>query len=107
MRHIAGVARVTLSLACLTLWSLPQYANAQSALRFYGDIDFDANRIKVKIDPHVPADVGASDFTIDFRMKTAPGNTSPAVACGNNSNWVYGDIIIDRDRYSEIGRAHV
>lgn len=99
MRHIAGVDRVTVLLACL-MGLPPQYANAQSALRFYGDIDFDANRIKVKIDPHVPADIGATDFTIDFRMKTAPGNISPAVACGNNSNWLYGDIIIDRDRYS-------
>lgn len=79
---------------------LPQLVSAQTSLRFYGDIDYDANRIKVRVDPHVAADVGATDFTIDFRIKAASGNTSGAVSCGNNSNWIYGDIIFDRDRYS-------
>ena len=52
---------------------LPQLASAQTSLRFYGDIDYDANRIKVRVDPHVAADVGATDFTIDFRIKAASG----------------------------------
>jgi hypothetical protein len=82
------------------LSTLPQYALSQTSLRFHGDISPDVNRIKIRVDPHVPADVGATDFTIDFRIKLASGNTSGTVQCGNNTNWIYGDIIIDRDRYT-------
>ncbi|MGH8189068.1 MAG: LamG-like jellyroll fold domain-containing protein [Steroidobacteraceae bacterium] len=100
MPRIQGRASGGWTVALALLCGLPQYALSQTSLRFYGDIHQDANRIKIRVDPHVPADVGATDFTIDFRIKLAAGNTSGTVQCGNNTNWIYGDIVIDRDRYT-------
>ena len=35
-------------------------------------------------------------------MKALPGdNSAPAVTCGANANWVYGNTILDRDRYNQ------
>ncbi len=67
------------------------------ALQFYGNGMSDIDRVKVRIDPHVPADVGG-DFTIEFWMKTtaAGGSCSP----GNTGDgWITGRTIIDRDVY--------
>ncbi len=68
----------------------------------------DADRIKIKIDevansnPGPPADIGAEDFTIDFWMKAkAEDNTTPPVICGDNIHWIFGNIVIDRDRFNQ------
>ena len=83
---------------------------AQNSLRFYGSgvSAPDQDRVKIMIDnpangnPGPPADIGASDFTIEFWMKAqASDNTSPGVSCGANINWIYGNIILDRDRYNQ------
>ena len=76
------------------------------ALRFFGNGVNDIDRVKIRIDdpatvePGPPVDVGATDFTIEFWMRaTAAENGSGAVSCGNNLNWIFGNIIIDRDRF--------
>ena len=67
------------------------------SLRFYGHGVNDIDRVKIPIDPHVPADVGASDFTLEAWVKaTLPQNPSPPCTPGND-NWIYGNILFDRD----------
>ena len=47
------------------------------SLRFHGNGANDIDRVKIRIDgPEVPADVGATDFTIEWWMKATPGRTS-------------------------------
>jgi hypothetical protein len=80
------------------------------ALRVYGHGDTapDQDRVKIMIDdptnanPGPPADVGATDFTLEFWMKgSAAENTAGAVSCGSNVNWIYGNIVFDRDRFNQ------
>ena len=85
------------------LWS-------QTSIRFYGNgvAAPDQDRIKIQIDevgnnnPGPPVDVGSEDFTIEFWMKAAASdNTAPTQSCGSNIDWIYGNIIIDRDRFNQ------
>jgi hypothetical protein len=65
------------------------------------------DRIKVRIDPATPADVGASDFTVELWMRgTLGGNVRPTAgyrpdgqAESANVDWIYGNILVDRDLY--------
>jgi hypothetical protein len=67
------------------------------SLRFYGHGVDDVDRVKIPIDPPVPADVGATDFTFEWWMKaTIEENGSPSCTPGGD-NWIYGNIIFDRD----------
>lgn len=84
--------------------------SAQTSLRFYGNgvQAPDQDRVKIRIDDPTnsdsgpPADIGAEDFTIEFWMKASlTDNTSSVTSCGTNINWIYGNIIIDRDRYNQ------
>ncbi len=84
--------------------------NAQGSIRFYGNgVNApDLDRGKIQIDevsnnnPGPPADVGATDFTIEFWIKgTLANNNSSGVTCGNNENWILGNIVFDRDRFSQ------
>ncbi len=73
-------------------------ASGNYSLRFFGNGVNDIDRVKIQIDPHVPADVGATDFTLEFWMKANPGeNSSNAVACNTNDGWITGNIMFDRD----------
>ncbi|MCS6839144.1 MAG: LamG domain-containing protein, partial [Roseiflexus sp.] len=56
------------------------------ALQFFGNGVNDIDRVKVRIDPHAPADVGG-DFTIEFWIKTTAtgGSCSPG---GSGSGWI-------------------
>lgn len=75
------------------------------SLRFNGQPgDLDQNRVLIPVDdpatadPGPPADVGAADFTIEWWMKALPEeNLAPAVNCGANENWIFGNILLDRD----------
>ena len=106
-------------LAWLTLWlivGIPatgygQAGDAGYALRFHGNGVNDIDRVKVQIDdpattaPGPPADVGATDFTLEFWLKaTVAENSASAVQCGANDNWKYGNIVVDRNRYNQ-GRS--
>ena len=79
-----------------------------SSLRFFGNGVADIDRVKIRIDdpansdPGPPADVGATDFTLEFWMRaSAAENAAAAVSCGANINWIYGNIVMDRDRYAQ------
>ncbi len=85
---------------------------AQYSLRFHGNgvAAPDLDRVKIPVDdpfdvndePGPSVDVGAQDFTIEFWMRAlASENTAPPQACGSNINWIYGNIILDRDRFNE------
>jgi concanavalin A-like lectin/glucanase superfamily protein len=88
-----------------------QAGPAGYALRFHGNGANDIDRVKIQIDdpattaPGPPADVGATDFTLELWLKATPAeNTASAVACGANDDWIYANIVIDRDRYNQ-GRS--
>lgn len=78
-----------------------------SSLQFFGNGVNDIDRVKVRIDdpadanPGPPADVGATDFTIEFWMRASTGNNAVAISCGANVDWILGNIIIDRDRFGQ------
>ncbi|MGQ0600334.1 MAG: LamG-like jellyroll fold domain-containing protein [Anaerolineales bacterium] len=83
-------------------------SNVGYALRFFGNGTGDIDRVKIQFDdpantnPGPPADIGAEDFTLEFWMKaTAADNSAPAITCGANGDWVFGNIIVDRDRFSQ------
>src|SRR5262245_51519575 len=41
-------------------------------------------------------------FTIEFWMKALSSeNTSNPVGCGADHSWIFGNIILDRDRYNQ------
>jgi hypothetical protein len=92
------------------LLSLPAaYAQGSGySLRFFGSGVNDIDRVKIQIDdpansvPGPPADVGAEDFTLEFWMKArASENLASAVNCGADINWIFGNIVFDRDRYNQ------
>lgn len=68
------------------------------SLRFYGKAIGNVNRVMVRIDPHVPADVGTGNFTLEFWMKaTAAENVSNGgCTTGSGEGWITGNIIFDR-----------
>ena len=77
------------------------------ALRFFGNGTNDIDRVKIRVDdpatstPGPPVDVGETDFTIEFWMNgLTADNPRPAVSC-NNNGWIFGNIILDRDRYNQ------
>ena len=72
-----------------------------TSLRFFANGVDDIDRVKIRIDkPSRPADVGATDFTLEWWMRALPGdNASDAVGCDANDGWIHGNIIFDRDVY--------
>lgn len=93
-------------LPLLLLWPGP--AAAATSLRFHGNgVDL-IDRVRIRIDdlsPVIggpPADIGATDLTIEFWLRALPGsNPAPVQPCGWNINWIYGHIVFDRDRYNQ------
>jgi len=107
MKGIFWSPRLAVALSVVLFAALPAGA---SSLRFYGNgvAAPDLDRVKIRIDevgnsnPGPPADIGAEDFTIEFWMKaSAAENDAGAVSCGNNINWILGNVVIDRDRFSQ------
>jgi len=84
------------------------YPGDNTSLRFYGNGTSDIDRLKIPVDDPLttysgpPADVGSTDFTIEWWMKALPGgNTAPAVTCGANTNWTHGNTLLDRNRFDQ------
>jgi glucose/arabinose dehydrogenase len=70
-----------------------------ASLLFFGTGSGDIDRVKIRLDaPPRPVDVGG-DFTIEWWMKTAAGNTSGACTAGGD-NWINGNILFDRDVFN-------
>ena len=88
------------------LTMLPALATANS-LRFFGNGVGDIDRAKIQIDDPAtttagpPADIGATDFTIEFWIKGALADNRGTVRCGNTYGWIDGNTVIDRDRYNQ------
>ncbi len=87
-----------------------QAQGSDYSLRFYGHgvTARDLDRVKIRVDdpansnPGPPADLGATDFTLEFWMKAnASDNPAPAVSCGANVNWINGNTVFDRDRFNQ------
>ena len=86
----------------------PAVAVGPHSLRFFGNGVDDIDRVKIRIDdpttenePPRPADVGATSFTIELWLRSAAGNTAGGVRCGQDVDWIYGNIVLDRDRYNQ------
>ena len=83
-------------------------ASATNSLRFFGGFSTnDVDRIKIQVDdpannnPGPPADVGATDFTVEFFVRGFMAeNTQPTIACGSYT-WIDGNIVVDRNRKAE------
>jgi hypothetical protein len=75
--------------------------NVPGSLRFFGTGSGGIDRVEIAIDPQVPADVGAGDFTIDFWVRTNALNFTWAATCTTGANgWQSGNVVLDRDRMS-------
>lgn len=95
-------------LGCVAWLGLQASAQPQYSLRFFGNGVDDIDRVKIQIDdpthnlPGPPADIGATDFTIEFWVRGyLSENSSPSVSCGANEDWILGNIVFDRDRFSQ------
>jgi len=71
------------------------------SLRFYGNGYGDLDRVKIPIDPPVPADVGATDFTLEWWMKVLPGENGSTACSPSGNKWYFGNTIFDRDVYGD------
>jgi hypothetical protein len=71
------------------------------SLRFHGNgvAAPELDRVVILLDePHRPVDVGAADFTVEFWMKANPGENGSTADCnGNADDWIFGNILLDRD----------
>ncbi len=87
---------------CLLLWGWVVLAEAGS-LRFFGTgaqgLERDVDRVKIRIDPPTAADLGGSDFSIDFWLKAQAADNTGSLSCGSNDGWITGNVVIDRDIY--------
>jgi len=99
-----GVQRALLVAIVLALGEAHAFSTA--SVRFHGTGgDPAVDRIKIRVEPSAPADVGAGDFTIELWMRgTLADNATPTAGYrpGNPAetasvDWIYGDIIVDRD----------
>lgn len=90
---------------------LPALAVAQpTSLRFHGNgtprvpdpvqqvTPPPVDRVEIRIDaPEVPADVGATDFTLEFWMRADPGDNTAGPCVPGVGGWRQGNLIFDRN----------
>jgi hypothetical protein len=82
-------------------------ANGNYALQFGGTGRSDLDRVKIPVDDptgqrRYGADIGATDMTIELWLRARPGdNTSGPAECGGKDAWIYGNIVLDRDRFDQ------
>src|SRR5262245_16742349 len=75
-------------------------AGQGTSLRFFGNgvAAPDLDRLKVRIDaPARPADIGATDFTIEFWMKASAAENTSGPCTEGSDFWINGNILMDRD----------
>jgi hypothetical protein len=72
-------------------WSLRYWGNGSTAPTL--------DRVTIAIDaPPRPADVGATDFTLELWLKALPGENGSTTPCSAASDaWRVGNILVDRD----------
>jgi Concanavalin A-like lectin/glucanases superfamily len=90
--------RLIVALAgCLLAAGTSPAAIGGFSLRFHGNGVNDIDRVKIPLDPELPVDVGATDFTVEWWMKANPGENSAGPIAPVGNNWIFGNVIIDRD----------
>jgi len=71
------------------------------SLRFYGTGSGDIDRVKIPMSNtlgiSLPVNVGATDFTLEFWLRFAPGQNASGPCTEGNDTWINGNIIFDRD----------
>lgn len=105
----AAGASATPSFRLVEVGDIPE-PQANLALWFGGTGRDDVDRVKIPLDDPggtrtgFAANIGATDTTIEFWLRAEPGdNPSDPVDCEDGS-WIYGNIVLDRDRYG-LGRS--
>lgn len=88
----------------LVLQPFTQVVNSQSAnyaMRFYGTGSNDIDRVKVDLrtTAGAAANVGNTDFTIEWWMKGLLSNNASGTCTSGGDNWINGNVIVDRDVY--------
>jgi hypothetical protein len=86
---------------------------ANHALRFSGSALAGQDRVRIPIDsPATPADIGATDSTLEFWLRAQPGANmiwdsvrTPAATCGHNDGWLNGSVLFDRDSGGPAGNG--
>ena len=79
---------------------LPVYSQGSGnfSLRLYGNGVNGIDRVEIRVDPPVPADIGVTSFTIEWWMKASLAeNDSPGASCNTDAGWITGNILLDRD----------
>ncbi len=83
------------SSAFASAWVDINQSSAGHALRFYGNGVDDIDRIKIPVDdPETVADIGATDFTIEWWLRLPADSSNIPGSC---TEWYCGNIIFDRD----------
>lgn len=78
------------------------------SLRFFGNGGTYDDRVRIALDdpetsaPGPAVDVGATDFTIEFWMKARREDNANEPGCGPGAGWTESNIIVDRDRHSQM-----
>ncbi len=79
----------------------PTSSGATYALRFYGTGSGDIDRVKIPVSntlgASLPVNIGATDFTIEFWLRFAPGENNSGMCTEGEDAWINGNIIFDRD----------
>ncbi len=86
---------------------------ANHALRFSGSALAGQDRVRIPIDnPATPADIGATDSTLEFWLRAQPGANmiwdpvrTPDATCGPNDGWLNGSVLFDRDSGGPAGHG--
>ncbi len=88
-----------LALLLVLIPASPGRAQGDFSLRFYGTGRDGVDRVIIPLDaPPRPVDV-AGDFTIEFWLKALPGENAAPSCFPSEDNWIYGNVVIDRDVY--------
>jgi hypothetical protein len=80
---------------------VPHLPIASFDLRFYGNGWGDYDRVKILLDEPqdggLPVDVGATDFTLEWWMKSLPAANISGECSPGGESWMDGNVILDRD----------
>jgi len=80
---------------------IPHLPPSRFLLRFYGNGWGDFDRVKIQIDDpqngSLPVDIGGTDFTIEWWMKSIPSQNSSLACTTGDGDWADGNVILDRD----------
>ena len=83
--------------ACLLAGGSYPAATGGFSLRFHGNGVNDIDRVKILLVPGYPVNVGGTDFTVEWWMKANPGENSAGAISPGGNNWIFGNIVVDRD----------